>query len=92
MGEKFGLTEILCAPFVIRIYLMAKLGLLGEGIEGKFGEVKKWDKWAKAVLANESLRKTFDYEFEARRAVERVRKIREANNLAAANVTNSTKV
>jgi len=92
LGEKFGLTEILCAPFVIRIYLIAKIGLLGEGIEEKFGEVKKWNNWARAVLANESLRKTFNYEFEARRAVDRVRKIREAKKLAAEDVTNSSKV
>lgn len=71
--------------------MIAKIGLLGEGVEGKFGELKKWDKWAKAVIANGSLRKTFNFEFEARRAVERVRKIREANKLAAANATNSAK-
>lgn len=92
LGEKFGLTEILCAPFVIRLYLTAKIGLLGEGIEGKFEEAKKWDKWAKAVLANENVRKTFNYELEARRAVNRVRKVRDTNELTAANVRNSTKV
>ena len=92
LGDKFGLTEILCAPFVVRIYLIAKLGLLGENVEGKLGEVKKWDKWARAVLANESVRKTFHYEFEARRAVDRVRKVTEANKLAAANKTKGTKV
>ena len=72
--------------------MIAKIGLLGEGIEEKFGEVKKWNNWARAVLANESLRKTFNYEFEARRAVDRVRKIREAKKLAAEDVTNSSKV
>jgi hypothetical protein len=77
---------------VIRIYLIAKLGLLGEGVEEKLGEVKKWNKWARSVLANESVKKTFNYETEARRAVARVSKIREANKLVAANVTNSTKV
>ena len=91
LGDKFGLTEILCAPFLVRIYLIAKLGLLGEDVEGKFGEVKKWNKWARAVLANASVRKTFHYEFEARRAVDRVRKITEANRLAAANRTKGTK-
>ena len=78
IGNKFGLAEILCSPFVIRIYLIAKLGLLGDGIDVKFAEATKWDKWARACLANESLRSTFNYEFEARKAVDRVRKIREA--------------
>jgi len=93
LGEKFGLPEILTAPFVIRLYLCATLGLLGEGIEAKLADLGKWDRWAKAVLANESVRKTFHYEFEARRAIDRVRKIREANKLAAANTTtNGAKV
>jgi glutathione S-transferase len=96
IGDKFGLAEILVAPFVLRIYLVAKLGLLGDGVEEKFAtEVEKWDKWAKAVLANGSVRKTFNYEAEARKAVDRVRKIREANKLAAANgaaVANGAKV
>jgi glutathione S-transferase len=83
LGEKFGLPEILCAPFVVRIYLVAKLGLLGDRIEAKFAELQKWDKWAKGVLANENLRKTFNYEFEARKAVDRVRKIRAANKQAS---------
>lgn len=93
LGEKFGLPEILTAPFVIRLYLCAKLGLLGDGIETGLAELEKWDRWAKAVLANESVRKTFHYEYEARRAIDRVRKIREANRLAAANTaTNGAKV
>ena len=78
IGNKFGLAEILCSPFLIRIYLIAKLGLLGDGIDAKFAEVKKWDKWATVCLANESVKSTFNYEFEARKVVERVRKIREA--------------
>jgi len=67
-----------------------KIGLLGEGMEAKYAEVGKWDKWARAVLGNENVRKTFNYEFEARKALERVRKIREANRLR--NTANSTKV
>ena len=79
LGDKFGFAEILCAPFVVRIYLIAKIGLLGEGIDGKFSEAKKWDKWARGILANENVRKTFDYEFEVRKIIDRVRKVREAN-------------
>ena len=79
LGDKFGLAEILCAPFVVRIYLVAKIGLLGEGIDEKFLEVNKWNKWARGIFANENVRKTFDYEFEARKVINRVRKIREAN-------------
>ena len=84
LGDKFGLADILCAPFVVRIYLLAKLGLLGAGVEGKLAEVEMWEKWARAVLANESLRKTFNYEFEARKAVDRMRKISELNKLITA--------
>jgi glutathione S-transferase len=79
LGDKFGLAEILCAPFVVRIYLIAKIGLLGEGIDEKFSEARGWDKWARGIFANENVRKTFDYEFEARKVINRVRKIREAN-------------
>jgi len=82
LGSKFGLAEILTAPFVVRIYLIAKLGLLGNGIEAKLAELGKWDAWAKAVLANESVKKTFNYEFEAKKVIDRIRKVREANKVA----------
>jgi glutathione S-transferase len=87
IGSKFGLAEILLAPFVVRIYLIAKLGLLGDGIEAKLAELGKWDAWARGVLANESVKKTFDYQFEARKAIDRVRKIREASKVSAPNAT-----
>ena len=35
IGEKFGLAEVLVSPFLIRIYLLGKLGLLGDGIDAK---------------------------------------------------------
>lgn len=94
LGDKFSLPEILCAPFVIRIYLLVRLGLLGEGVEQKMAQVEKWNKWARAILSNENVRKTFDFEFEARKAVDRIRKIREANKFNAnnANVANGAKV
>jgi glutathione S-transferase len=94
LGDKFGLAEILCAPFVIRIYLLVKLGILGNGVEEKMAQIEKWSKWARAVLANESVRKTFNYEYEARKAVDRIRKIREMKKLNAndANVANGSKV
>jgi glutathione S-transferase len=93
IGEKFGLAEILVSPFLIRLYLLAKLGLLGDGIDAKFAEATKWDKWARATLANESLRSTFNYEFEARKAVDRIRKIREAAKVSSngATVANGAK-
>ena len=92
IGEKFGLAEMLVSPFVIRLYLAAKLGLLGEGIEVKLAEIPKWDRWARAVLQNGSLRKTFDFEFEARRTLDRVRKVREAIKVAAIGDVNGAKV
>ena len=82
LGSKFGLAEILTAPFVVRIYLTAKLGLLGNGIEAKLAELGKWDAWAKAVLANESVKKTFNYEFEAKKVIDRIRRVREASKVA----------
>jgi glutathione S-transferase len=91
IGEKFGLAEMLVAPFVIRIYLAAKLGLLGEGFEVKLSEIPKWGRWAGAVLRNENVRKTFDFEFEARKILDRVRKLREANKLVSA-TTNGARV
>jgi glutathione S-transferase len=92
IGQKFGLAEILVSPFVIRLYLAAKLGLFGDGLEAKLAEIPKWDRWAKAVLQNESLRKTFDFEAEARKTLDRVRKVREANKLTANGATNGAKV
>jgi glutathione S-transferase len=83
IGDRFGLAEILVAPFVIRVYLAMKLNLFGEGIDAKLAKMEKWDRWAKAVLANKNVRKTFDFEFEARKTLGRVRKVREANKLAA---------
>lgn len=59
-------------------------------MEAKYAEVGKWDRWARAVLGNENVRKTFNYEVEARKALERVRKIREAGRLS--NTSNGTKV
>lgn len=81
IGEKFGLAEILVSPFVLRIYLLSKLGILGEGADVKLAALEKWDRWVKNVLANENLKKTFDTEYEARKAIDRVRKVREANKL-----------
>jgi glutathione S-transferase len=94
IGEKFGLAEILVSPFLIRIYLIAKLGLLGDGMDAKFAEITKWDKWARATLANENLRNTFNYEFEARKALDRIRKIREAAKVGSngATLANGPKV
>jgi hypothetical protein len=82
IGDKFGLAEILVSPFILRLYLLAKLGLLGEGTEAKLAEIKAWDQYANAVLANESLKSTFIWEAEARKAVDRIRKVREATKLA----------
>lgn len=84
IGDKFGLAEILVSPFILRLYLLAKLGLLGEGTEAKLAEIKPWDQYASAVLANESLKRTFVWEAEARKAIDRIRKVREANKLATA--------
>jgi glutathione S-transferase len=92
LGDKFGLAEILVSPFVLRLYLLAKLGFLGEGIEPKLGKIEKWNKWANAVLANESLKKTFDVPFEGRKTVDRIRKVREANKLASQGTANGAKV
>jgi len=95
IGEKFGLAEILVSPFILRLYLLAKLGLLGEGAEAKLAEIKSWDKYASAVLANESLKSTFVWESEARKAVERIRKVRDVNKFGAtapAAPANGTKV
>jgi len=92
IGDKFGLAEILVAPFVLRLYLSVKLGLLGEGVEAKLAEIPKWDKWARAVLANESVKATFNYETEARKTLDRVKKVREANKLNTNGAANGTKV
>jgi len=83
IGDKFSLAEILVSPFVLRLYLLEKLGILGEGIDAQLAAIPKWDKWAQAVLSNESVKKTFIVEQEARKAVDRIRKVREANKLAA---------
>jgi len=83
LGDKFGLAEILVSPFVVRLYLLAKLGFLGEGVEAKLEAVGKWNTWANHVLANESLKKTFNLEAEGRKVVDRIRKVREANKIVA---------
>lgn len=83
VGDKFGLAEILVSPFVLRLYLLEKLGIWGEGVGAQLAAVEKWHKWAQAVLANESLKKTFNVEAEARKTIERIRKVREANKVAA---------
>lgn len=72
------------SPFILRLYLLAKLGLLGEGTEAKLAEIKAWDQYTNAVLANESVKSTFTWEAEARKAVDRIRKVREATKLATA--------
>ena len=94
IGQKFGLAEILVAPFVVRIFLLGKLGLLGDGSDVKLAEIRKWDAWTRAVIANESVKKTFNWEVEARKAVDRIRKVREAKATAAATniTTNGAKV
>ena len=89
LGNKIGLAEILVAPFVVRIYLLGKLGLLGDGTDVKLTEIPKWYEWTKEIIKTESVKKTFNWEAEARKAVDRVRKIREAN---AAATTNGAKV
>ena len=89
LGNKIGLAEILVAPFVVRIYLLGKLGLLGDGTDVKLAEIPKWYEWTKEIIKTESVKKTFNWEAEARKAVDRVRKIREAN---AAATTNGAKV
>jgi len=88
LGDKFALPEILTSPFVLRIYLLAKLGLLGEGAEAKLAAIPKWDKWARGVLANESVRATFELEKEGRKAIDRIRKVREVLAQRAAAQTN----
>ena len=71
------------SPFVLRLYLLEKLGLLGEGVGAQLAAIPKWDKWAQCMLFNESVKKTFEVEHEARKAVDRVRKVREANKVGA---------
>jgi glutathione S-transferase len=83
IGDKFGLAEIMVSPFVLRIYLLCKLGFLGEDTEAKLEKVEKWNKWANAVLANPNLKGTFNIQVEGRKAVDRIRKVREANKLVA---------
>lgn len=85
LGEKFGLAEILVAPFVVRLFLLGKLGLLGDGADVKLAEIPKWYEWTKEIIRNESVKKTFNWETEARKAVDRVNKIREANTAATTN-------
>jgi len=85
IGDKFGLAEILVSPFVVRIFLLGKLGLLGDGTDVKLAEITKWDAWTKAIVANENVKKTFNWEAEARKAVDRIRKIREAKMSATTN-------
>jgi hypothetical protein len=83
LGDKFGLAEILVSPFVLRLYLLEKLGVLGEGIGAQLAAVEKWDKWAQGVLSNESVKASFNVEQEARKTVERIRKVREASKVGA---------
>ena len=83
LGDKFGLAEILVSPFVLRLYLLEKLGILGEGIGAQLSAFDKWNKWAQAVISNESVKQTFAVEQEARKTVDRIRKVREANKVAA---------
>lgn len=85
IGDKFGLAEILVSPFVVRLFLLAKLGFLGEGADLKLAEISKWDAWTKAIIANESVKKTFNWEAEARKTVDRIRKVREGKGTATAN-------
>lgn len=94
IGEKFGLAEILVAPFVVRLFLLGKLGFLGDGMDVKLAEITKWDAWTKAIIANESVKKTFNWEAEARKTVDRIRKVREAKITTAATngATNGAKV
>jgi hypothetical protein len=85
IGNKFGLAEILVSPFVVRLFLLAKLGFLGEGADLKLAEISKWDAWTKAIIANESVKKTFNWEAEARKTVDRIRKVREGKGTVTAN-------
>lgn len=85
IGNKFGLAEILVSPFVVRLFLLAKLGFLGEGADLKLAEISKWDAWTKAIIANESVKKTFNWEAEARKTVDRIRKVREGKGTTTAN-------
>jgi glutathione S-transferase len=78
LGDKFGLAEILVSPFIVRLYLIEKLGILGEGVGAEWAKIDKWSRWTQAVLDNESVKKTFDVDHEARKVVDRVRRVREA--------------
>ena len=92
IGDKFGLAEILVAPFVVRLFLLGKLGYLGDGIDGELAKIKKWDAWTKAIISNESVKKTFNWEAEARKTVDRIKKVRDAKTAGTNGTTNGAKV
>ncbi|KAH7383297.1 glutathione-S-transferase-like protein omega 1 [Pyrenochaeta sp. MPI-SDFR-AT-0127] len=61
-SEKVTLAEALTAPFILRVYALAKHGLLPQSIITGFDALPNFSKWAREVIKQESVTYIWDEE------------------------------
>ena len=61
-SSKITLAEALTAPFILRVYVLAKHGILPQSIVDGFGKLPNFSKWASEVVKQESVTYVFDEE------------------------------
>lgn len=61
-SSKFTLAEALTAPFILRIWALAKHGLIPKSVVEGFEGLPNFGKWAKEVVKQESVLYIWDEE------------------------------
>lgn len=70
------MAEVQAAPFLIRMYAMGRGGLLPKSFVEKLDGLPNFSKWAKAVMARESVTYVFDEETTVKKTAARIEKMK----------------
>lgn len=75
-SDKMTMAEVQVAPFLIRMYALARGGLLPKNFTEKLDSLPNFSKWAKAVNAKESVTYVFDEEKIVKGTASRIEKMK----------------
>ena len=62
-SERMTMAEVMTAPFVLRLHVFCKAGILPEELGTGLAKLEKYSKWAERVIEMESVMGVWDEEF-----------------------------
>lgn len=75
-SEQMTMAEVQVAPFLVRMYAMAHGGLVPKTLEDRLNGLPNFSKWAKAVMAKESVTYVFDEATNIKKTTARIEKMK----------------